>query len=1376
MMRRRHPSRRARAIAMARRSGDRRPSDGSDESDGPAGARQGRPHSRRGAAVLLVLSCTLLMAMMVLAVVSLGVTEKRSAASMTAAMQAESLADQAVALAVSQLRDGTRQLDADGMPMPWTSQPGGLRVHNMDGSLQSFIKLYSAASLSAASVDEIAEDLPVNWDGQPFAFADLNEPAITPDPENPGRLDAAGLRFPIADPRQAAARPEASVEGFAYGLQGTAVAGVVPPGDNPNAQRLPMPVRWLYSLEDGTFGLIQPNGLFLPVVGEGRPSRHNRLTGRIAFWTDDESCKINVNTASEGVHWDTPRCTTHEEIALAAKQPSAGEYQRFPGHPAMVSLSSVLFPHRRFHADGSTSVPRLSGATTAALPPDIAEGLWSLAPVLAGSLENTSHGGRVVPPNLASPLPFPFTPDRTARLASPHDLVWQPESPAGSSSPRVMDPLFVQHPEAATRLARGQFFLTAASSAPEITLFGTPRISVWPIHENVVPGQGLRGAVPRGSAHDYLMALTTTLGGRRYHWQRAAPGDGHFNFFGTGAGKNRELFEYARALTDRPVPGFHRHGMAASFAEKYGPGPADDRDSILVGIFDYIRQTNFNDAGLTSEQQFCVSCPADPQRGFGQVSPLYTGGNAKTRRTDQLTDADLHAAKGAGRMLTVSEVSFVFICRAEVAPDGSVRGNPSSPDAAARLTVPGMREIQMAVIIEGFVPSQGWGEYRPYLALALGGSPAASTGAIGALPDLRLFDQPVGLARPENSHPSQPAPRFAFLKTSDELASRWIPSGGSAGVRFAISDRRLSTAFLFEPVIAGPSVETLDFSGTPASHPMQLALYDTPDHPLLLPGAVDAGPASTADLLQVIPLHVPSIRQTLPCPSLPGDETPADWKERLVQAKLNRRLISSNDVVQSLIPAHGDHRLTAASRTLEPPASGNAVVPAPPVFVPHPLWGNATQAHQLTESTPDAQQSVLGAPAFAAVTGYIPDVPLLPVTAPDFPWRLSLVAGGPAATGSPGASFAEAAHMIASGRLDLGRRGPCLPHLTGDFDNGVAWAADGPYINRPDDGETSGYLAGGVPYFNVAEPRSMHLPDPRPRVWGASRQVPSPVMLGSLPTGVKARVPWQTLLFRPQGEPDPAGWSAEADHYGWSWPRDHLLLDLFWMPVQEPAALSAPAATEGKINLNHRLVPFGHIRRTTALHSLLKAEKLLAIPDAAGLSYKLPPEQPPRHTSFRHFIDADETLAQWDREVFDQGRVFLAASEICEHDLVPEGLSGERDAMRRFWATHRLTGDNSKERPYANLYGRLTTRSNTYRVHFRAESLRAAPPDDQGRIDLASLDVSASIEGSAVVERHLDPENPDLPDAVAALRAGQIPPPLDHFHDWRIRRIDRFLR
>ena len=1340
------------------------------------GRQKGGRLRKRGTVLVLVLGVTLLMTVFVVSLLSFGLTERKAAADQAAGVESERLVDTAMALAISQLRDGTTRVASDGTPLPWTSQPGALRVHALDGSLQTLIKLYSARTMAAGPGAREPDELPRDWDRWPWVFADLNEPAVAPDPERPGDLSAAEVRFPIADPRQEGAGRMDSVEGFSYGQSGPEVNGVVRPGGEPNRQRLPMPVRWLYALEDGTLGVMDEAGRFSPVLGAGVPGAVNRVVGRLAFWTDDETCKINVNTASEGVHWDTPRCTTREELALAMKQPASGEYQRFPGHPAMVSLSSVLFPNRRLHAEGSSSLPRAGGPRYKDLGSAEAEGLWQLAPILNGSLAHTTRGGRVTVPELASAQPWPVVTDRTPRAGSAGELLWGATSPASPGFVRAPDALFAAHPDALRRLARGEFFLTAHSSAPELTLFGTPRIAVWPIHESVVPGQGMRGPVPRGSAHDFLMALTTTIGGRRYHWQRAAPGDGHHNFFATGAGQNKALFDYARALTSRPVPGFQRAGMDLSFAEKYGAGPADDRDAILLGIFDYIRQTNFNDAGLTPEQQFCVSCPADPQRGFGQVTPLFAGGTAKTRRTDQLKPDDLHAAKGIGRMLTVSEVSFVFTCLAEVGDDGAVRGHPSGEAAARELRKPGAREVQMAVVVEGFVPAQGWGEYRPYLALGLGGSPSRETDALGPLPDLALAGQPLRLAGDPGRSGAQPSPRFAFLKSSDDIASGWVAAGGMAGVRFAAADSRLSTVFTFEPVVVGPEVEALEFSGTPGGRPLQLAIYDTPEQEAPDPLANEPGPVATSDLMQVVPLPVPPLQGSLAWPHVPVDGTPAGWPERMRQAKSGGRLLSVADVVQSLVPAHGDHRLTAASRTLAFPPGSEAALAGVSVFVAHPEWGRSRHAHQLTDSMPLVMPADPDPIEADAMTGFIPGLRLPSAAVPDFPWR-PFVPGGEsvASTRLRVPSFAGLG-VFAAGRLDGGRRGSCYPHVTGDFDNGVAWAPDGPYLNRPDDGEASGYLIGGVPYFQVVAPQPMRLPEARPRIWGANRQVPSAAMLGSLPTGVKARVPWQTLLFRPEGELDPAAWRAADGHYGWRWPRDHLLLDLFWMPVVEPVALSTPSGTEGKINLNHVLVPFGHIRRATALHAAFKAEKLLAIPDEASQSYKLPPGEPPRHQSFRRFIDADETLAQWDRDVFGRGEVFLSATQLCEHDLVPEGESGDRAAMRAFWARHRLSGDNSKERPYANTLGRFTTRSNSFRVHFRVEVLQPVRPGEDGRFRPSALSLRARREGSVHVERHLDPSNPDLPDAVAVLRTGALPPSLDRYYDWRAAGVRMFLR
>ncbi len=72
------------------------------------------------------------------------------------------------------------------------------------------------------------------------------------------------------------------------------------------------------------------------------PSKDNPIVGRVAFWTDDETSKVNVNTAGEGTFWDMPRFNSPDDMTLAYYQPAHGEYQRYPGHPAMVSLSTVL--------------------------------------------------------------------------------------------------------------------------------------------------------------------------------------------------------------------------------------------------------------------------------------------------------------------------------------------------------------------------------------------------------------------------------------------------------------------------------------------------------------------------------------------------------------------------------------------------------------------------------------------------------------------------------------------------------------------------------------------------------------------------------------------------------------------------------------------------------------------------------------------------------------------------------------------------------------------------------------------------------------------------------------------------------------------------
>ncbi len=98
-------------------------------------------------------------------------------------------------------------------------------------------------------------------------------------------------------------------------------------------------------------------------------------------------------------------------------------------------------------------------------------------------------------------------------------------------------------------------------------------------------------------------------------------------------------------------------------------------------------------------------------------------------------------------------------------------------------------------------------------------------------------------------------------------------------------------------------------------------------------------------------------------------------------------------------------------------------------------------------------------------------------------------------------------------------------------------------------------------------------------------------MFGSLPTGTTLGYSWRTLLFRPDHT---------AKHAGASSPADHLLLDLFWMPVVEPYAISEPFSTAGKINMNYQIMPFTYITRETGVRAVLAAERMLAIPGKAA--------------------------------------------------------------------------------------------------------------------------------------------------------------------------------
>ena len=1209
--------------------------------------------------MVIVLSCVALLSLLALGMMGSASFVRSSATATAEADAAQLLADTAVQVALAQLRTGTESDGSHGAAAPWTSQPGQITIHKLNGAPDHRVRLYSAPEMITRG--DAADPDPPAWTAMKGQYADINAPILH---------SGGGLAFPVADPRAAVAGPAGPpVEGFSIDLRrapdGTGVAAT--------EGSLPMPVHWIYQLEDGTCGTLDDSGAFVS-GGQSRPGPANRITGRFAFWTDDESCKVNVNTASEGVFWDTPRADTEQERALAAFQPLGWEYHRQPGHPSAVCLSSVLAPGRRFHPQGFPgSEAARAGKLTAMRSADF---LWllQLGRQAAGfSWEGTSVGGTAAAgffsPQLSPGLPLP-------RSGDIHDLTWD-ASPADEGS-RAVASWFRGRDDRRAALAGRQFFLTTRNAAPETTLADTPRIALWPIHATVADGTAVpAGPLQRSTAYDHAVAAAARVGSRTYCVQRTRPGDGFFDFQAAGGGANAALLGYLRGITERPVPGFYRPGEGMrTFADKYGSGPRSDREGMLLGMLDYLRAANFSDGQLAAESQFPVLCPANAHEGFGQVTPLQTA------------PPGADGLRGMGRMLTVSEVALFMICRAEVRPDGSIRGNPSSMNRSA-LTLPGQREIEVGLLLEAFVPSHGWADYRPYVSIALaGGEPQALPDSPGPWPDMYLNGMPLvpAVSRPHAQSPADPP-------------AQWISWGGHAGFR-CLSQRLIQ----FRPVVVGAAKDgglaALDFSGTDLpgniGRRFKLAVYDHP-------GSAASGTSGRGDLVQLIGLEFPPIRSSIRLPELPQIIGSAGLTERVLAATRRAQpLLQPGDVVQSLVPHHGDYRVVAMRSHHD---TGEA---RPLLFRPHPDWGRRAQAHSLCEPSLHSAEGT----ASGRTGGYFPDLPVPADSAADW-------------CGVPGSG----------------------PQVTGDFDNGVAGAPDGPYSNRPDDGHLQPLAGGGVPYFSVAA-AGMAVPPVSAAVFSAHRQIPSAVMFGSLPVRPASGTPWQTLLFRPQ-----------PGHPGAAQLPDYLLADNFWQPVVEPHPVSLHLETEGRVNLNHEIVPFGWITRRTALHAVFKPETIMAIPDHAAATYKNGRSPEDR---FRHFIDTEATLRLW--ETMRGRKPFLTAAEICSLPLVPEGYSGElsSEALAAWWQRHRLTGDNSRERPYARLLPHFTARSNVFRVHFIAESIKGSghhtyhPERDR---------ITSQRRGSCRIQRQLDTCDPSIPDFAGS---GAASASLRHHYRWQI--------
>ena len=1333
------------------------------------------PTTDRAVALVTVLGILAIMTVLIMAMFSMSQTEQQGARAYEATQRSRMLADVTVNSVINQLRTATR---APGLA--WASQPGAIRRYDGSGNFHSGFRLYSSPAMTVeggTEADFAADTPPSDWnsDSNRARFVDLNSPVFRADLFNPD--DPSGeVFFPIVDPRSVG-----QVEGFDFNAD--AVAGARKTGKSSTA-RLPMPVEWIYLLEDGTMGTLDGNGRFTGRRGGQQVSatRDNPITGRIAFWTDDETGKLNVNTASEPTFWDTPRAEG-DDRNYGRFQPVHREFQRYPGHPATTALSPVLFGGQDIGVQAKENIYRIlphvgpGGSVGATVP-------W------------VSSGGSV---DIV----------RERLYASVDELLFPADGRAqvsGSAHAQLLPPSVIN---------RRQFFLTAHSRAPEVTLYNTPRIAVWPVAEEA------RANTHSRTAFDEVIRFATKIGpgdqerrfpnhvdpgvaNRNDYIFRRNDEDKGYRDFEEGL-RVRQLYAYLQHLTDLPVPGF-----GGSFQQKYGP----NRNQILTQIYDYIRCINLYDDSLTfsgsgqggtsnTHREFT---DARGSGGFGKVTPTKIPvGHPQGGGT-----------LGFGRSYAPAEVAIHFICNADAgtAPNAHRNGGESgqwngiryysnfpplsSTDPAQNRydTVdgipgnnaahpgydranwnhaleentplqPGERRIQAMLLVEFTSVMLGWHGIGSELAVHVSG-----------LENLRVNGIPLGLPGPTR------------IGSNGAVGRGWHERqwGGHAGFRGWLNGRRSPEArnpangkvilpadsgysgnnrwpFIGIPITIDVSAgETMQFSGgrvivrvdaegNPTINDVQQIIIDFPPATIPAPRLIRHGTVtsfgSTADP------NSTNAEATNPpfwwtfrhdgSYGFPQGSTVSPHRGRLFRIHRNpwhsqngantsagvpheaRHVASGSwihphDTVRSMVPWHGDYRLVAGRQTVDES-----------VFQPVPGYTSASEhmAHLLTTTA--------GASYMHGFSN------LNPAT------QLHSLAGGPNYGFNRWPKFPD----------NAAARAAVL--ATGDFDNGLGRIADGAYINKPDEGNTRGLQGEDVPYFVQDWVQDM----PGPQYFSPNRQIPSPGMFGSLPTGVLAAngqppVPWRTLLFRPQ-----------PGHFGWdNGPRDHLWLDLFWMPVVEPYAVSEPFSTAGKVNLNYAMMPFSYIERSTAVRGLIGDETVLAIPSGQPNHYK----SNANATGFRRKIDIDQTLSQF-RQRFDQGGIFRAGSQICEVHLVPEGASLAALQNGTFWnQEHRLTGDNARERPYTNLYPRVTTKSNTYRVHYRVQPIRKARSTDPAVFDPDNDAIVGEDRGSVLIERYINPTRQDIPNYAAVVHnAGVLPPlTLDQLYEYRVISERRF--
>ena len=1256
-----------------------------------------RPPRRNSAtALVLVLIFLVAITFVVLVVAANSLAERRASTVVDTTLNTELLVSTVGNLVQTQIRAATT-LPAS---QAWVSQPGMIRVYAQDGTLTNAYKLYSGPDLQvsgAGFTNSLAKDIQLaatmDFTNKPALYVDLNQPAIF----------RSEVHYPIADPRALG-----KVDGFFYNASTNAPTKTYnTTGASTTVPVIPMPVAWMYVLSDGQIIVPATSGSAVELPGS---SATNPVVGRIAFWVDDETCKLNINTSADGSYWDTPRAGTlllqpvadpkPFELKLALYQPAQNEFQRYPGHPATTSLAPVL---------GSYLSQMDSSLTN---PDTLREKLIALSPRY---LPGGSTGGSIAYSG-------------NATLGAKDQRFYE------SVDEYYFDPSRVVRDVAAasalgSALEQTRFFLSACSRAPEVNLYNMPRVSLWPVNSQT--GSGFRTV---NDQLDLFCSSLGTSGSNIYAFMRANPSAVN----GELTGRNLVLFNYLNTLVALPFPGFG----PTSFSQKY---PLDS-GQIVTEAVDFIRCTNLVDQSMPTPSAFTPftrtlkikNAAGDidylNSRGTGQVVPMTTG-----------------ASRGFGRFPTISEAAIVVVGEKLNKTNYQARAvlalELTSVSQGAAVIIPNL-QIEVTGLDGIQVSLDGGLNYNPI------GFTSPVTLPQGEVGGYSLFGGTMGLAgqmQPSSTTIPMMTPPAGFI--SDPFAP------ATTTVLLDFDDVRAQT-FSFrqtKPIV----VKLLTASGDQ----VQRFTFSFPDFTSNFPAPLLSKSNSLLSGGANVYLNPgnPLSQNSWQNPFYLSDNSTLDQRKKF--SSFSEIFPINDDVVKSLVPlgpmtaggvsAQGDIRLVAAMGDI--PAS---------VFVKNLNYdtpSNGGASHSLSLSIGSFGREYND----GRYGRLVKDV------------NLNLFRNGSSKDGSGVAYDYDNGKRATPERVALYDIPPAINGVLnslgkpGDFDTGMCYLADGPWINKTDDGDVKTSAGLSAPYFagTQAEMTCSALFSP-------NRQVASAVQLGSLPTGVKAGHPWQTLLFCP----NPAAVTTDAEafssdvHPGFGSPGDHLLLDLFWMPVVEPWAVSDPLSTAGKVNLNQQMLPFVNITRDAALRGVLKNVKIPAIPFAEAYRYK---SDWPANKNYRYDVDQDKTVAEIAKKAVNNG-VYLSASEICNVFLIPKAGTGTPVAIpanltgsniiSSFWYANRLTGDNLRERPYAVLYPRLTTKSNVFTVHYTVQSLKKSPSSVVGYWDEGRDLVLGEQRGAITLERYVDSKDPefDLPAYDFAARISDAnPPTLGRFYKFR---------